>query len=241
MGCDPIATHRPAEKNGKPTAIMETDLSFLKNVPIFNELDETALRLVLEKSRTRKLRKGVILMSEGETGESLYLIHSGKIKIFVSDEDGNEMTLFVEGPGSYIGEISLLDDSPRTASAITLENTEVISISKKDFMDVITENPDIAFNIINALTQKMRRATESIRSLALRNVYQRLVLKLLELSDEEDGFKVITTKYSHLELGKMIGASREMVGKVMAELTRGEYVEEREKKLYLLKDFPHDW
>lgn len=220
---------------------MENNLSFLKNVPIFSELNERALELIQQKSRTRKLRRGVILLSEGETGESLYIIRSGKVKIFVSDDEGNEMTLFVEGPGSYIGEISLLDGAPRTASAVSIEKTEVISISRKDFMDVITENPEIAFNIINALTKKMRRATESIRSLALRNVYQRLVLKLLELADEEEGCKVINTKYSHLELGKMIGASREMVGKVLAELSKGEYVEQREKKLYLLKDFPHDW
>lgn len=220
---------------------MESDLLFLKKVSIFSELNESVLQLLSTKARTLKFRKGAILMSEGETGESLYLISSGKVKIFVSDENGNEMTLFVEGPGSYIGEISLLDGSPRTASAITLEKTEVLSISKKDFTEVITVHPEIALNIISALTQKLRRATDSISSLALKNVYQRLVLKLLELADEEDGSKVLTTRYSHLELGKMIGASREMVGKVMAELTRGKYIEQRGKQLFLLKDFPHDW
>lgn len=220
---------------------MENDLSFLQTVPIFNELNEKALQLILAKSRSLKFRKSAILMSEGETGESLYIINSGKVKIFVSDENGNEITLFIEGPGSYIGEISLLDNSPRTASAVTMEKTEVISISKKDFFDVIKENPDIAFNIINALTKKLRRSTETIRSLALKNVYQRLVLKLLELSEEENSDRFIATKYSHLELGKMIGASREMVGKVMAELVRGEYIEQRDNKLFLLKIFPHDW
>ncbi len=136
---------------------------------------------------------------------------------------------------------ALTDDSPRTASAVTLEKTEIISISKSNFFEIVKENPDIAFNIISALTQKLRRSTETIRSLALKNVYQRLVLKLLELSEEEDNDRFIATKYSHLELGKMIGASREMVGKVMAELVRGEYIEQRDSKLYLLKDFPHDW
>lgn len=220
---------------------MEHDISFLKGVPIFSELDESALRVVLKKSRTLKFRRGTILMSEGETGESLYLINTGKVKIYLSDENGNEITLFVEGPGSYIGEISLLDNSPRTASAVTLEATEVSSISKKDFMEIIGENPDIAFSIIHALTQKMRRATDTIGALALKNVYQRLALKLLELAEDNNGETVITTRYSHLELSKMIGASREMVGKVMAELTHGEYIELRDKKLHLLKDFPHDW
>lgn len=220
---------------------MENDLLFLKQVPLFSELNESALTLILRKSRTLKFRKSSILMTEGETGESLYLINTGRVKIFLSDEDGNEITLFIEGPGSYIGEISLLDNAPRTASAVTLEKTEVISISKKDFIDVITENPDIAFSIINALTQKMRRATDTIGALALKNVYQRLALKLLELAEEENGQKIVSSRYSHAELGKMIGASREMVGKVMAGLTEGEYIKQSDKSLFILKDFPHDW
>ena len=220
---------------------MENKLSVLKNIPIFNELNEQALQQILAKARSLSLRKNALVMNEGETGEALYIIRSGRVKIFVSDENGNELTLFIEGPGSYIGEISQLDGSPRTASAVTLEKTEVISISKKDFYDVITENPGIAFNIINALTQKLRRTTHSIRSLALMNVYQRLASKLMELSVEENGARFIPEKYSHLALGKMIGASREMVGKVMAELTSGEYIEQRDNRLFLIKDFPRDW
>lgn len=220
---------------------MKDNYSKIKQIPIFSDLDEVALHLVSSKSRTLKFRKNTILMNEGETGESLYLINSGKVKIFISDENGDEMTLFIEGPGSYIGEISLLDNAPRTASAITLEPTEVILISKQAFFELILENPAIAFSIISGLTKKMRRATENIRSLALKNVYQRLVLKLLELADDENGIKTISTRYTNLELGKMIGASREMVGKVLTELTRGEYVEQRDGKMFLLKDFPHDW
>jgi len=220
---------------------MDENLSVIKQVPIFQDLSDDVLKRLLATSRIHKYRKGVLLISEGETGESLILIISGRIKIFVSDEDGNEMTLFVETPGGYIGEISLLDDAPRTASAVTMESTKVISISKRGFDELIRENPDIALNIIAGLSKKIRRSTEVIRSLALRNVYQRLVLKLLELSEDDNGIKVIAEKYSYSEFGKMIGASREMVGKVMAELLRGGYLEEHDKKLRLLKDFPHDW
>jgi len=220
---------------------MNKNLSIIQQIPIFKNLSDSVLEHLLATSRIHKHRKGVLLISEGETGESLYLIISGRVKIFVSDEGGNEMTLFIETSGGYIGEISLLDDAPRTASAITLEPTEIISISKRGFKDLVRENPDIAFNIIEALSKKLRRSTNVIRSLALRNVYQRLVLKLLELAEEDNGNKIIAVKYSYLELGKMIGASREMVGKVMAELIRGGYLEERDKKLVVLKDFPHDW
>jgi len=193
---------------------VDENLSVIKQVPIFQDLSDDVLKRLLATSRIHKYRKGVLLISEGETGESLILIISGRIKIFVSDEDGNEMTLFVETPGGYIGEISLLDDAPRTASAVTMESTKVISISKRGFDELIRENPDIALNIIAGLSKKIRRSTEVIRSLA---------------------------KYSYSEFGKMIGASREMVGKVMADLLRGGYLEEHDKKLRLLKDFPHDW
>lgn len=220
---------------------MKNKNHLLKQASIFSDLSEEELSIVATKSRTMKFHKNTILMNEGETGESLYLINKGKVKIFVSDEEGDEITLFIEGPGSYIGEISLLDGSPRTASAMTLESCEVISISKASFVELISDNPDIAFSIISGLTKKMRRATESIRSLALRNVYQRLVLKLLELAEDEDDYKIITTRYTNLELAKMIGASREMVGKVLAELVRGGYIEQRDNQLVLLKEFPHDW
>ncbi len=220
---------------------MDRNLSIIRQVPIFHDLPDDVLERLLAASRIHKHRKGVLLMAEGESGESLYLIVSGRVKIFVSDENGNEMTLFVETPGGCIGEISLLDDAPRTASAITLETTEVISVSKNSFKEIIRENPDIAFNIIAAFSKKLRRSTDIISSLALRNVYQRLVLKLLELAEDDNGIRVITTKYSYLELGKMIGASREMVGKVMAELLRGGDLEERDKNLVVLKDFPRDW
>ncbi len=111
---------------------MENDLSLLKNVPIFSELNENALQLILAKSRSLKFRKGAILMSEGETGESLYIINSGKVKIFVSDENGNEITLFIEGSGSYIGEISLLDDCKRSIHS-SIANHRHIAESQSSF------------------------------------------------------------------------------------------------------------
>ncbi len=220
---------------------MNSNQNFLKSVPIFTDLDENALDQMLSRARTLTFKKNTILMSEGETGECMYLIQSGSAKIYVSDDDGNELILFVEGPGSYIGEISLLDDAPRTASAVTLEKTQVLVVSKTAFIECVTDNPDIAFHIIRAMTKRLRRATEGISGLALKNVYQRLALKLIDLSEESDGIRRLPRKYSHQELASMIGSSREMVSKILAELTKGEYVEIREQRLHLIKNLPHDW
>lgn len=221
--------------------MMSSGQDFLKSVPIFTDLDDQTLEKMLSHARTLTFKKNTILMSEGETGECMYLIQSGSVKIYVSDDNGNELILFVEGPGSYIGEISLLDDAPRTASAVTLEKTQVLAVSKGAFIDCIKLNPDIAFHIIRALTKRLRRATDGISGLALKNVYQRLALKLIDLADDVDGASVLPRKYSHQELANMIGASREMVSKILAELSKGEYIEVRDQRLHILKNLPHDW
>ncbi|MEE9322898.1 MAG: Crp/Fnr family transcriptional regulator [Granulosicoccus sp.] len=220
---------------------MADNQALLKNVPIFTDLDEKSVEMVLSRARVQTYRKNTILMSEGDSGECMYVIQSGSVKIYVSDEDGNEVILFIEGPGSYLGEISLLDDAPRTASAVTLEKTQVLLISKQAFLECIELNPEMAFTIIRSMTQRLRRATDNIRSLALKNVYQRLALKLIELSVEENGERFVPRKVSQQELANMIGASREMVGKLLAELTKGEYIAAREHKIHLLKALPHNW
>lgn len=215
--------------------------TLIKQVDIFSDLDAQSLDLLATRSRMLTFRKNSILMSEGETGESMYIIESGSVKVFISDEHGSELTLFVEGPGSYLGEISLLDDEPRTASAVTLENTRVLVISKALFLECIDLNPKLAFSIIRLLTQRLRKATDDIRNFALGNVYQRLALKLIELSVEQDGVRCLQRKYSQQDFANMIGASREMVGKILGDLDRGGYIKTQDAKLQLLKTLPHDW
>ena len=214
----------------------------LRGVPFFAELGDEGLEILLEHSRSLVLRKNTILMSEGETGESMYIVIEGSIRVFVGDEEGNEIVLFLEGPGSYLGEISLLDDEPRTASAITLEKTEVLAISKAGFLACLESNPEVAFLIVRALTERLRRATRTIRSLALDNVYQRLASKFRELAATgEDGLRRMPRKFSNQELGEMIGASREMVGKIVNDLARGGYIEQVDRRWCLRKELPDNW
>lgn len=213
----------------------------LRGIPFFAELDDQMLDLLLEHSRTLALRKNTILMSEGETGESMYLVLSGSLRVFVSDEEGREIVLNIEGPGSYLGEISLLDAEPRTASAMTLEKTEVLAIAKTGFLACLDQNPRVALLIIHAMTLRLRRATNTIRSLALDNVYQRLASKFRELSTIEDGVRCLPRKFSNQELGEMIGASREMVGKIVNDLAKGGYIEQIDRRWRLLRELPDNW
>jgi len=221
---------------------MTTAIELLRHVDLFGHLTETQLQELAAKSRELSFRKHAILMTEGDIGESMYVVKSGSVKVYVSDDEGHELVLYQQGVGAVIGDIALLDDEPRSASVSTLEPSTALMIGKQAFLDCLRNSPEMAINIIRSLTQRLRDATEGSRSLALDNVYRRLADKLQELSTQDGAeHPSLPKKYSHQELGNMIGASREMVGKVMAELIKGEYVQLQDGRLHLLRKLPRNW
>lgn len=221
---------------------MTTSSELLGKVGLFEHLTEDQLSELAAQSRELSFRKNAILMTEGDPGETMYIIKTGSVKVYVSDDEGRELVLYHQGAGAVIGDIALLDDEPRSASVSTLEATTALMIRKPVFLACLRNSPDMAINIIRSLTQRLRDATEGSRSLALDNVYRRLADKLMELSQVADGdTRYLPQKYSHQQLGNMIGASREMVGKVMAELVKGNYIEVRTGKIHLLRKLPNDW
>jgi len=213
----------------------------LRQVELFEDLTDEQLALLAAQSRELSFRKHAVLMTEGDVGESMYVMTSGLAKVFVSDEDGKELVLYQQGPGAVIGDIALLDDEPRSASVSTLEKSTALMIGKAAFLDCLRESPEMGINIIRSLTRRLRTATDGSRSLALDNVYRRLADKLQELAEDDADMPVLPKKYSHQELGNMIGASREMVGKVMAELVKGEYVELLDGRIALARKLPKNW
>ncbi len=221
---------------------MSNAIEVLRPVELFAHLNDEQLAQLAAHSREVQFRKNAILMTEGDAGESMYVIQSGLVKVFVSDEDGKELVLYEQGPGAVIGDIALLDDEPRSASVSTLDKTTALMIGKSGFIQCLKESPEMGLGIIRSLTQRLRQATEGSRSLALDNVYRRLADKLQELSvgSAETG-QHLEKKYSHQELGNMIGASREMVGKVMAELVKGEYIQLQDGVIHILKKLPRNW
>ena len=228
---------------------MNDAIETLRQVELFEHLTDDQLALLAAQSRELSFRRHAVLMTEGDAGESMYVMTSGLAKVFVSDEDGKELVLHQLGPGAVIGDIALLDDEPRSASASTLEKSTALMIGKGAFLECLRESPEMGINIIRSLTQRLRRATDGSRSLALDNVYRRLADKLQELAVEESAGEgaedssvpVLPKKHSHQELGNMIGASREMVGKIMAELVKGEYVALRDGRIALLRKLPKNW
>jgi CRP/FNR family cyclic AMP-dependent transcriptional regulator len=214
----------------------------LRVVPVFADLDDEALLQLSSTCKHHTFKKNTELIRQGEIGKNLYIIESGRVRVYVASEDGREITINEESGGSCIGEIALLDDEPRSASVVTLEKTEAIAISKAAFQECVTENPAIAFAIIRTLTRRLRSATGGLKSLALDNVYRRLAAKITELAvEDEDNVLRLQQRYTHQDLGNMVGASREMVSKVMAELVKGGYIELQDKKITVCRTLPRDW
>ena len=225
---------------------MEEAIETLRRVELFEHLSAEQLELLARHSRDVSFAKHAVLMSEGEVGESMYVLTAGSVKVFVGDGEGRELVLHHLEPGSVLGDIALLDDAPRSASAAALEKSAALAIGKEAFLECLRDSPEMGINIIRFLTARLRLATEGSRSLALDNVYRRLADKLRELAVEEsDGrggrITVLPKRRSHQELGNLIGASREMVGKVMAELVKGEYVKLHDGRIALLRRLPKNW
>lgn len=213
----------------------------LSDIPLFSGLPEADLRTLSSHAVTRTFPKNTIIINEGDTTDSMYIILDGRVKAFLSDEHGKEIILDIEGPGEYFGEIALLDDAPRSASVMTLESCGFSIISKDAFKECLAKNPDIALNLIKALTRRIRILTDNVKGLALRDVYGRVSKTLLQLAKEEDDKLAITEKLTQEDLANMVGASREMVSRILKDLTRGGYIKTEHRKITIEKKLPAGW
>lgn len=181
-----------------------------------------------------------IFMVEGDIADSIYIILEGRVKVFSSEPDGSEIVLNICGPGEWLGELSL-DGGHRSASVIALESVNCSIVTRQSMREAIANDPDLAWQIISKLINRTRHATGQIKRLALHDVYQRVTHLLQSLSHKEAGVCVVSEKLSQLEIAHRIGASRDMVARVMRELVTGGYVVMDRKLIKLTKPFPARW
>ena len=202
----------------------EQNKAFLRRVPLFQSLDETQLDVLATGSLRRNYPRGRTIVAEGEPSQSLYILLSGRAKVQRSDSEGKEVILAVIGPGEFFGEMSLIDDSPRSASVITLESSDFMAINKDSFKAMLTQNTEICMQIMKGLVRRLREADRKIETLALLDVYGRVARVLLDFSEEINGERVVKARLPRQEIAKMIGASREMVSRVMKGLEIDGYI-----------------
>ena len=202
-------------------------------------LDVIDLRDFAQRAVTRTFPKNTVVVREGDRTDSLYIIVSGKVKIYVSDE-GKEIVLNESGPGEYFGEM-VLDEGPRSASVMTLEPTQFLVVPKEDFREFVKKNPEFSLHLIYKLIKRVRALTNDVKSLALLDVYGRVARMLLDLAVERDGVLVIEGKPTHQEIASRVGASREMVSRILGDLTVGGYIQVGRDRIIIGKALPRTW
>jgi CRP/FNR family transcriptional regulator, cyclic AMP receptor protein len=205
----------------------------LKAVPLFASFPEEQLRVLTTMVTRRTAPRSTTIMAGGDATDSLYIVLSGRLKVMMSDSDGKEVILSILGPGEFFGEMGLIDDEPRSASVVTIEPCELIAIAKRDFKKCMMENVEMSMAVMRGLVRRLREADRKIGSLALLDVYGRVARLLLDMSENVNGEKIVTKRLPKQDIAKMIGASREMVSRVMKDLQTGGYIEMRGSSIVL--------
>jgi CRP/FNR family cyclic AMP-dependent transcriptional regulator len=203
-------------------------------------LQPDTLRAIAASGVTRTFPRNAVLINEGDVGDSLYIVVSGRVKIFASNEAGREFVIDFFGPGEYVGEMSL-DGARRSASVMTVEPTTCVVVNRAHFREFILAHPDFAMHLIERLIHRVRVTTGNLKSLALSDVYGRLVRLLNALAQSIDGRQVVPEKLTQQDIADRVGASRDMIGKLMKDLVAGGYLAVEDRTITILKKLPTGW
>jgi len=209
----------------------------LENVPLFFGLAAEALSEIELHGSVKSFKKNAIIINQDDESYSLYVILSGRVKVFVSGEDGREVVLNHQAAGDYFGDLALIDKQPRVASVMTTEASKLMIISRDDFLTCLSRNPEIAINLIKPMTRRMRMLAQNVSSLALMDVYGRVARILLQQAEENDG-ELVTGRITQQEIADMVGASRAMVSRILKDLKAGEYISIHRKCVTIHRQLP---
>ena len=203
-------------------------------------LEPETMRRIAATGVVRAFPKNAVLINEGDVGDALYIVLSGKVKVFASNEAGREFIIDFHGAGEYVGEMSL-DGQPRSASVMTVEPTTCAVVNRAHFRDFILAHPDFALHLIERLIRRMRATTGNLKSLALSDVYGRLVRLLNALAQPSGEKMIVPEKLTQQDIADRVGASRDMIGKLMKDLTAGGYLAVEDRTITILRKLPTGW
>jgi CRP/FNR family transcriptional regulator, cyclic AMP receptor protein len=199
-----------------PTLMTAQTADFLASVPMFSGLQRDELLKFAELTRERTYPKGSVILFQGDPGDSLYVLRQGRAKVVLIGEDGREVILGVLEPGAHFGELALIDDQPRSAHVIAMEDSQLLILRREDFRRRVEANPSVAWALLTELSRRLRRADQKIGGLVLLDVPGRISRLLLDLSSESTN-GTIEKPLTHQTIAQMIGASRETVSRAMKE------------------------
>jgi CRP/FNR family cyclic AMP-dependent transcriptional regulator len=206
----------------------------LRAVPLFSLFDHAQLEMLVPFLQIRSYSRNTPVLRAGEETDALYVILSGRVKVLIPDKHGREVILAVMGPNEFFGEMGLLDQQARSASVETLETSKMVRLSKAGFFGCLENNFGLAMLIIRNLVKRLRDADRQIESLALVDVYGRVARLLLDMAQNDDGQLKIATAPPKQEIARMIGASREMVSRVVKDLQDRGLIRAEGREIFVL-------
>lgn len=204
---------------------------------VFNSSD---MEKLVALGTIRAFPKNTMLLQEGDQSDQLYVVMSGRLKVFLADADGKEVTIDSLGPQQFFGEMAL-DGEPRSASVMTIEPSSLCVVQLEQFKRFIADNPQAALALIVALIRRARNLTRTVGNLALLDVYGRVAHLLIEGATEENGQLVVTEKISQVDIAKKVGSSREMVSRILGDLKEGGYISMDNNRIVIRQALPKRW
>ena len=208
---------------------MLSSLDLIRRVPLFSMLTESQAISVADAVVKRRFKRGEVIVEQGKKSNALFILLNGRARVVTADSRGREVILATLQPGDHIGEMSLIDNEPHSATVRAEVQTDVLMLGRIEFARCLPENSSMAYAVMRGLVQRLRHADRKIESLALMDVYGRVARALLEFATETgDGEMLIREKISRQDIAKMVGASREMVSRVMKDLEERGFIQTQE-------------
>lgn len=211
-------------------------ITALRTLPMFENLGNERLEKIAGFASLRHVARQTTVLQAGDRTDNIYLILTGVLKVQISDQEGREVILSMLNAGEMFGEMGVIDDHPRSATVISTEPCDLVVIPKDDFKDCLAENFAVSLYIIRNLVKRLRNADRKIESLALIDVFGRVARLLMEMAETEDGRKVVKRHITRQDIAKTIGASREMVSRVMRDLQLQGLIEEIDGCIWLREE-----
>jgi CRP/FNR family transcriptional regulator, cyclic AMP receptor protein len=223
--------HSLIHTNRNPSMLGKVSLFAGLPLPLLEELETLCV--------SRRYAKNTVLFMEGDENNQLFVVRSGKVSVFLQGEEGKQLILNYMSEGEYFGELSLIDSQPRSASIMTVTDCEFLTLSREKFQEFVFRSPELCIVLMQELTARIRQLTQSVKDLALLDVYGRVAHTLEKMSDASGAIR--NPKPTHQDIANMVGSSREMVSRIMKELIVGEYIEQTSDAIFLRKALPKGW
>lgn len=215
---------------------MLSNLDLIRRVPLFSMLTEEQARLVADGVIKRRYRRGELVVEQGKKSNALFILLNGRARVLTADTRGREVILAVLEAGDYVGEMSLIDNQAHSATVRCEIQSDMLILGRHEFARCLPENSSLSYAIMRGLVTRLRSADRQIESLALLDVYGRVARALLDMAEDVGGDQIIRGKVSRQDLAKIVGASREMVSRVMKDLEERGVIETQESGSVLLKN-----